>query len=90
MSVIKSEIKKGDSRQVGNFELTPMNQVLTVQIPGYHAGWIWNRPKAVVVRTSDGQERVLPVTDVTRVAIWTLLASGLLGAILMGLLYRVR
>jgi len=88
--MIKSEIKKGESKQVGNYELTLMNQVLKVQIPGYHAGWIWNRPKAVVVRTSDGKERILPVTDVTRVAIWTLLASGLLGAILMGLLYRVR
>jgi hypothetical protein len=90
MSMIKSEIKKGDPRHVGNYELTPLNQVFKVQLPGYHAGWIWNRPKAVVVKTSDGKERILPVTDVTRVAIWTLLASGLLGAILMGLLYRVR
>jgi hypothetical protein len=90
MSMIKSEIKKGDPRQVGDFELTPMNQVLKIQIPGYHAGWIWNRPKAVVVRTLDGKERILPVTDVTRIAIWTMLASGLLGAILVGLLSRVR
>jgi hypothetical protein len=90
MSMIKSEIKKGNSKQVGDFELTPMNQVFKFQIPGYHAGWIWNRPKAVVVRTSDGKERILPVNDVTRIAIWSLLASGLLGAILMGLLSRVR
>ena len=90
MPMIKSEIKKGDSKQVGNFELTPINHVIKLELPGYHAGWVWNRPKAVVVRTSDGKERILPVTDVTRVAIWTLLASGLVGAILMGLLYRVR
>ena len=87
MSAIESEIKTGASRQVGNFELTPMSQVLKVQIPGYHAGLIWNRPKAVVVRTPDGQEKVLPVTDVTRVAIWAILAGGLLGAILMRSLY---
>jgi hypothetical protein len=90
MSIIKSEIKKGDSRQVGNFELTPINHVIKIELPGYHAGWIWNRPKAVVVRTSDGKEKIMPVNDVTRMAIWSLLASGLLGAILMGLLSRVR
>ena len=90
MSIIKSEIKKGDSRQVGNFELTPINHVIKIELPGYHAGWIWNRPKAVVVRTSDGKEKIVPVNDVTRMAIWSLLASGLLGAILMGLLSRVR
>jgi hypothetical protein len=87
MSVIESEIKTGTSMQVGNFELTPQTQVLKVQIPGYHAGLVWNRPKAVVVRTPDGQETVLPVTDVTRVAIWAILAGGLLGAILIRLLY---
>jgi hypothetical protein len=88
--MIKSEIKKGDSRQVGNFELTPINHVIKLELPGYHAGWIWNRPQAVVVRTSDGKEKILPVNDVTRIAIWSLLASGLLGAILIGLLSRVR
>ena len=90
MSVIKTEIKKGNPRQAGNFELTPITQVLTVQIPGHHAGLVWNRPKAVVVKTEDGQEQVLPVTDFTRVAIWAMLAGGLLGAIVMGILYRIR
>ena len=87
MSVIETEIKTGDSRQAGNFELTPMTQVFKVQIPGYHAGLVWNRPKAVLVRTPDGQEQVLPVTDVTRVTIWAILAGGLLGAILMRFLF---
>jgi hypothetical protein len=62
--------------------------VLKIQLPSYRAGLIWNRPKAVVVRTSDGQESTLPVRDVTRIVIWSLLAVGLLGAMLIGLMNR--
>jgi hypothetical protein len=90
MSAIESEIKTGDSIQAGNFELTPMTQVLKVQIPRYHAGLVWNRPKAVLVRTPDGDEQVLPITDVTRVVIWVMLAGGLLSAIMMRSLFRNR
>jgi len=67
-----------------------MTNVLKVQLPGRPIGIIWNRPRSVVVRTVDGQERVLPVSDVTRVVIWAMLAGGIAGAIMMGLLYRSR
>jgi hypothetical protein len=87
MPVIKSEIRTGNSRQIGNFNLTPVTQVLKVHFPGHHAGLIWNRPKAVVVKTPDGQEQVLPVIDVTRVAIWAMLAGGLLGAVVVRILF---
>jgi len=73
---------------VGDLELTPLTRVFKVQIPGQHAGLIWNRPKAVVVKQSDGEEQILPVIDVTRVTIWAMLAGGLLGAIVIGLLFR--
>ena len=88
MATIETEIKTGESRIVGNLVLTPQTQVLKIQIPRHHASLIWNRPKGVVVRTPEGQEQFLPVTDVTRIAIWTMLAGGLLGAILMGLMFR--
>ena len=88
MSIIETEIKTGDSRQIGNLKLTPLTQVLKIQLPGQRAGLIWNRPKAVVVRTSEGQEQILPVPDVTRIAIWAMLAGGLLGAFVIGLMFR--
>ena len=88
MPLIDSEVMKGETTRHGNLELIPVNQVFRIQSPGKHVGLIWNRPKAVVVRGEDGQEQVLPVTDVTRVAIWAILAGGILGAILIGLLYR--
>jgi hypothetical protein len=88
MPLIESEVKQGEAIRHGNLELIPVNRVLKIQSAGKHVGFIWNRPKAVVVRDEDGQEQVLPVTDVTRIAIWAMLAGGILGAILIGLLFR--
>jgi hypothetical protein len=65
-----------------------VNQVVKFQTRGRHAGLIWNRPKSIIVRREDGQEQVLPVNDVTRVAIWAMLIGGVLGAVLIGILYR--
>jgi hypothetical protein len=88
MSLIETEVKTGEAIRVGNRELIPVNQVFKIQSPGRHAGLVWNRPKAVVVRSDDGQEEILPVVDVTRIAIWAMLAGGLFGAFVMGLMHR--
>ena len=90
MPIIETEINTGDARRVGLLELTPVNQILKIQVPGNRIGLIWNRPKAVVVRGNDGQEEILPVRDVTRIAIWAMLAGGLIGAIMIGMMFRHR
>lgn len=88
MPKIQREIRTGETMQVGDFQITPLTRVLRIHIPGHRAGLIWNRPKAVLVRTSDGEETSLPVRDVTRLVIWSMLAGGLLGAIMIGLMSR--
>jgi len=88
MPIIRTEIVTGEPELVGDVEITPQTQVLKIKIPGYPAGLIWNRPKAVIVRTSDGKENNLPVTDVTRLVVWAMLAGGLLGALAIGLMRR--
>ncbi|MFZ0534375.1 MAG: hypothetical protein WAM09_14455 [Anaerolineales bacterium] len=88
MPTIEREIRTGDTMQVGDLEITPLTQVLKIALPGHRAGLIWNRPKAVIVRSSDGQENILPVRDVTRLVIWSMLAGGVLGAIVIGLMHR--
>lgn len=88
MPALERAIHTGEPIQVGNFEITPQSRVTKIQIPGHHAGLIWNRPKAVIVRSSDGHESTLPVRDVTRIIIWAMLAGGLLGAMLVGLMNR--
>ena len=88
MPIITSEVKTGETQQVGDFEITPTTNLFRVQFPGYHGGIIWNRPKAVMVKNANGEEYILPVRDVTRLTIWSMLAGGILGAILIGLMYR--
>ncbi len=85
MPTIEREIRTGEPRQVGDYQITPQSQVLKLILPGIRGGLIWNRPKAVIVKYRDGQEYSLPVQDVTRLVIWTMLAGGIIGAILIGL-----
>ncbi len=85
MPTFLREIRTGESRQVGDYQITPQTQVLTVKLPGNRSGLIWNRPQAVIVKDREGQEYSLPVPDVTRIVIWSMLAGGVLGAILIGL-----
>ncbi len=88
MPMIEREIRTGATRQVGDYQITPQTRVLMMRLPGQNGGLIWNRPKAVIVRTPSGDEYSLPVRDVTRIAIWAMLAGGIAGAILIGLMRR--
>lgn len=88
MPKLEREIRTGETMQVGDYQITPQTQVFKVRLPGLRSGLIWNRPKAVIVRTSDGSESNLPVPDVTRMVIWSMLAGGILGAILIGMSRR--
>ncbi len=74
--------------QVGDYQITPQTNVFKIRLPGHHAGLIWNRPRAILVHTQDGREISLPVRDVTRIAIWSMLIGGFVGAILVGLMQR--
>ena len=48
------------------------SQAVQVRIPAIHGGLIWNRPVASVVRTADGQEKVIPILDITRLVLFVL------------------
>lgn len=88
MPAITREVRTGETQKVGDYEITPTTNLLSIKLPGYHAGIVWNRPKAVIVKTPDGQEKILPVRDVTRLLIWSMLAGGIIGAIMIGMMYR--
>jgi hypothetical protein len=88
MPTIEKEIQTGESVQVGEYLITPQTRVWRIRLPGRRAGLIWNRPAAVRVRMPDGQETTLPIRDITRVMIWSMLAGGLLGAVIVGLTRR--
>ena len=48
------------------------SQAVQVRVPKIQGGLIWNRPVAYVVRTSDGQEKIIPILDITRIILFTL------------------
>jgi hypothetical protein len=90
MPLFETEVKTGETRRVGSLELTPTTIVLKILLPGNHGGLVWNRPRAVIVRGEDGVEYTLPVTDVTRITMWAMLAGGLIGALVIGIASGIR
>ena len=90
MRWITLESRAGEPVQAGARQLTPISNVVRVEIPGWTGGLVWNRPAAILAREADGQENLLPVHDVTRRAQLLILAAGLLGGWLIWLAFRPR
>lgn len=86
--LLQIETLTGGPVIVKGTQLRLRSQVLQLRLPAGNGGLIWNRPVAVLVNTPDGQERILPVRDVTRVTILALLAFSLGGTLLLMLFRR--
>ena len=84
------DIQRGEPVTVGEMQVTPLAKTFRLPIPSISGGLVWNRPFAVEVRAADGKEWSLPVPDVTRQAQIALLAMGLIGVLLIGLVSRKR
>ncbi len=80
------EYKAGPPIQARDKTLTPFIKTWRLQAPGSPGGLTWNRPASVLVHSADGQEQVLPIPDLTRRVIWSLLGACLGAAILVGLI----
>ena len=95
MSLIRLENQSGQPVKQGDFTITPIMQTFQVKIPdipgGYFGGALtWNRPMAVEVENSDGEVEILPIIDVTRVALLAMLGGSLLCGLIIWLLGRKR
>jgi hypothetical protein len=73
--MLRVETRTGQPIQVKDTQLRVRSQVIQFRPSVINGGMIWNRPIAVFVRTSDGHEQMLPVRDLTRVAV--LILAGL-------------
>jgi hypothetical protein len=87
-SLFRIETLTGQPVRVKDAELRVRSQVLQLRLPGISGGLIWNRPVAVLVRAADGQDQILPVPDVTRTLVLTLLVLSLAGTLLLMLFRR--
>lgn len=65
--------------------LIPESQALIIKFP--YGGFVWQRPTAVLVQ-KDEQIQRHPITDVTRLATWSVAAASVLLPLLLHLLTR--
>jgi hypothetical protein len=60
----KWQTMSGETTTRGDLAVTPQSRALTIRWP--NGGWVWNRPAAVLV-DRDGEQRRIPIVDVTRI-----------------------
>jgi hypothetical protein len=89
-SLLRIESLTSQPIKVKDTQVRVRSQVVQLRFPFIHGGLIWNRPVAVLVRTADGQDQVLPVPDVTRNAVLMLFMLSLAGTFLFRLFQRKR
>jgi len=65
---------------IGNSTITPQSQALIIRWP--YGGFVWNRPRAILVERA-GQTQRIPIIDATRIVQVRLWGLGLLCAILI-------
>ena len=82
--------QEGSPLQVGDQTITVVSRALRWTWPMGFGGIVWNRPVAVKIRTASGVEHVLPVVDETRRRQIAIFFLGLVGAILISMLFRPR
>lgn len=85
---ISLETYAGEQIIVGDKQFLPFSQAFTIRFPSSNGGIIWNRPLSVLETSPDGDEQVIRIYDVTRIAQILLLSIGVLGSLLIWLLFR--
>lgn len=64
---------------IGDITVTPQFQVVIIRLSS--GGFVWNRPSAILVE-QDGQITRLPIRDVTRILVLSLLSFSLVFSIM--------
>jgi hypothetical protein len=88
--MIEVEMNIGEPIFFEGGRLIPFARSLIFRSPWRSAMLIWNRPAAVLVKKDDGQEKVIPIIDLTRRLQIALFGGALLGALLIGLRMQKR
>ena len=86
----KVETQAGAEIQAGAYTLVPFVKTWRWQPRTGQAGFVWNRPAAILARSADGQEQVLPVPDLTLRVLLSLLGVCLGATLLMLVIPLIR
>jgi len=77
---IQLKTAQGTAVHTPHHTLIPESQALTIRFP--YGGIVWQRPTAVLIQENN-QLRRYPITDITRIVIWSLLSFSLLSPLLL-------
>lgn len=87
-SILRVETLTGPPITIPGAQLYVRSRLLQLEFPAANGGLLWNRPVAIVVRPTTGQEKVIPVLDMTRIAVLTLAGICLTGTFVLMVLKR--
>jgi LPXTG-motif cell wall-anchored protein len=85
-SILRIETLTSPPITIPDAQLYVRSRLVQLRFPTANGGLIWNRPVAIVVRPLTGQEKVIPVLDMTRIAVFTLAGiclTGILGFVFL-------
>jgi hypothetical protein len=88
-SFIRWETHTGEPVIAAGWQILPVNRALVIHSRHAPVGLVWNRPNAVAVTGADGQEHILPIYNETRRQQLLWLGAGLLGSLLLGLIFNL-
>ena len=71
-SILRIETHTSPPIEIPDGQLHVRSRLVQLRFPPANGGLIWNRPVAIVVRPLNGQEKVIPVLDITRIVVFTL------------------
>ena len=72
---VSIETYSGEKISYKGAEILPFVQSFQIRVPWINGGLVWNRPVSVLVKTQEGQEAVIPIQDITRQVVWSLLGA---------------
>ena len=82
---IQLKTVQGTAVHTPHHTIIPESQALIIKFP--YGGFVWQRPTAVLVQQGDQTQRH-PITDVTRLATWSVLAASILLPVLLRAIFK--
>ncbi len=71
-SIFHIETRTSPPITIPDAQLYVRSRLVQLRFRSMTGGLIWNRPVAIVVRPKNGQEKIIPVMDMTRIVVVTL------------------
>ncbi|MDR3572984.1 MAG: hypothetical protein P4L50_03940 [Anaerolineaceae bacterium] len=88
-SFLRWETQTGEPVVSAGWQIVPVSRALVIHSHSIPSGLVWNRPNAIVVTGADGQEQKLLIYNETRRQQLLWLGAGLLGSLLIGLIFSL-